>query len=54
MSAALPALDRDYQPIADMRASGEYRRLVARNLLRRFFLETSGRGGATRIVGGRP
>ncbi len=54
VTAALPALDRDYQPITDMRASGEYRRLVARNLLRRFFLETSGRGGATRIVGGRP
>ena len=53
VTAALPALDRDYQPITDMRASSEYRRLVARNLLRRFFLETSGRGGATRIVGGR-
>jgi len=50
--AALPALDRDYAPISDMRAGAAYRRLVAGNLLRRFFLETSG-GGATRIVGGR-
>ena len=54
VTAALPALDRDYAPITDMRASAKYRRLVARNLLRRFFLETSGPGGATRIVGGRP
>jgi xanthine dehydrogenase small subunit len=36
--AALPALERDYTPLSDMRASAGYRLLAARNLLRRFFL----------------
>lgn len=36
------ALDRDYSPITDFRGSAEYRRLVARNLLRKFYLETEG------------
>ncbi|WP_440981623.1 hypothetical protein, partial [Shinella sumterensis] len=31
----------DYQPLTDMRATAEYRALVARNLLMRFFLETT-------------
>ncbi len=39
IAAALPALSRDYTPISDMRASGEYRMRAARNLLERFFLE---------------
>ncbi len=34
------ALDIDYQPLTDMRASSAYRSKVARNLLWRFFLET--------------
>ncbi len=42
IEAALPAFARDYAPITDMRASAEYRMLAAQNLLRRFFLETSG------------
>jgi len=40
--AAATALARDYAPIGDMRASAEYRLGVAQNLLRKFFLETSG------------
>lgn len=40
--AAMDALDSDFQPIDDMRATRGYRRLVARNLLHRCFLETSG------------
>jgi xanthine dehydrogenase small subunit len=36
------ALDADYQPLTDMRASSAYRAKVARNLLRRFHLETRG------------
>lgn len=36
------ALALDYEPISDMRASREYRLRAARNLLRRFFLETRG------------
>lgn len=50
IAQAMAALDRDYEPIGDMRASAGYRRLVTRNLLRRFFLETSGTGDATRVL----
>jgi xanthine dehydrogenase small subunit len=49
--AALPALDEDLAPISDMRASAAYRRLVARNLLVKFQLETGGRRAPTRVVG---
>ncbi|MBP2296700.1 xanthine dehydrogenase small subunit [Azospirillum rugosum] len=42
VAAALPALDRDFQPITDMRASDRYRALVAKNLLVRFHLSTTG------------
>jgi xanthine dehydrogenase small subunit len=44
IEAAIPAFGQDYQPLTDMRASAEYRLLAAQNLLRRFFLETTGRG----------
>jgi xanthine dehydrogenase small subunit len=44
IEAALPAFATDYQPLTDMRASAEYRLLVAQNLLRRFHLETTGAG----------
>jgi xanthine dehydrogenase small subunit len=37
---AMDALAADYQPLTDMRASSAYRMKVARNLLRRFQLET--------------
>jgi xanthine dehydrogenase small subunit len=37
---AMAALDQDYKPLTDMRASAEYRSATARNLLYRFFLET--------------
>jgi xanthine dehydrogenase small subunit len=42
VEAALPAYASDFAPISDMRASAEYRALAARNLLRRFYLETTG------------
>lgn len=42
LEAAMGALDSDFEPITDMRASAAYRRLAARNLLRRFYLETCG------------
>jgi xanthine dehydrogenase small subunit len=48
--AAMAALDRDYAPLSDMRASAAYRRTVTRNLLYRLFLETSGRHVATRVL----
>ncbi len=42
IEAALPAYEADFTPLTDMRASAEYRMLVAKNLLRRFHLETTG------------
>jgi xanthine dehydrogenase small subunit len=36
------ALAGDFQPITDWRASGDYRALAARNLVRRFYLESTG------------
>ena len=42
VEAALPAYDSDFTPLTDMRASAEYRQLAAKNLLRRFWVETTG------------
>lgn len=42
IEAAVAAFATDYQPISDMRASKDYRLLVAQNLLKRFFLESTG------------
>jgi xanthine dehydrogenase small subunit len=39
--AAMNVLDATLTPISDMRASADYRRMVARNLLFKFFLETT-------------
>jgi len=39
---AIAAFDSDFTPLTDMRATAAYRMLAAKNLLRRFFLETSG------------
>lgn len=44
VEAALAAFAEDYQPISDMRASADYRLLAAQNLLKRFYLETTGQG----------
>ncbi|WP_157015676.1 xanthine dehydrogenase small subunit [Mesorhizobium xinjiangense] len=45
VEAAMAAYASDYAPISDMRASAEYRMLAAKNLLKRFYLETSGAAG---------
>ncbi len=42
IAEAQAALAEDFAPIGDWRASAEYRALAAKNLLRRFFLESSG------------
>lgn len=42
VEAALSAYEDDFQPISDMRASAGYRMMAAKNLLRRFYLETTG------------
>ena len=41
LEKAMQALDSDYKPMKDMRATAEYRATAARNLLRRFFIETT-------------
>jgi xanthine dehydrogenase small subunit len=41
LARAVAALERDYAPITDMRASGAYRLQVARNLLKKCHLETA-------------
>ena len=33
------ALEKDFAPISDMRASGKYRKIIAKNLLEKCFLE---------------
>jgi xanthine dehydrogenase small subunit len=40
VEAALPALEAALTPLSDFRGSADYRRRVAGNLLRKFFLET--------------
>jgi xanthine dehydrogenase small subunit len=42
VATACAALADDYKPITDMRASAGYRAVACENLLRRFWLETSG------------
>ena len=42
VEAAMAQYGRDFTPLTDMRATAGYRMLAAKNLLRRFFLETSG------------
>jgi len=41
VGSVLPLLEAEFTPLSDMRASAAYRRLVARNLLRKFQIETS-------------
>jgi xanthine dehydrogenase small subunit len=50
LAPALDALERDYQPLTDMRASREYRMLAAQNLLRKFHRETTLRPGEGHIA----
>jgi xanthine dehydrogenase small subunit len=40
VQAAMAALDQDFKPLSDLRASADYRRQVARGLLMRLWLET--------------
>jgi xanthine dehydrogenase small subunit len=46
---AMDVLDTALTPISDMRASADYRRMVARNLLCKFFLETASPKARTRL-----
>jgi xanthine dehydrogenase small subunit len=53
VEAAMAALDEDFTPITDMRASARYRMQVTRNLLLKCYIETAGEAGETRLVGER-
>ena len=49
IEAAMKALEQDFQPITDMRATAEYRMISAKNLLQRFLLESGSEGAAVTI-----
>ncbi|MEX0644371.1 MAG: xanthine dehydrogenase small subunit [Parvularculaceae bacterium] len=49
VETAMAALDKDFAPISDMRASAGYRRMAAKNLLNKVFLEYGG-AHATRVL----
>ena len=49
MQQAKRQFDADYTPLTDWRASAEYRALIARNLLERFWRETSGETANIRL-----
>lgn len=51
LEAARMALAQDFAPMSDMRASSEYRMMVARNLLTKLFIETGSPEVPTRLVG---
>ncbi|MBO9125137.1 MULTISPECIES: xanthine dehydrogenase small subunit [unclassified Rhizobium] len=42
IEAVRDAFDSDFQPLSDWRATSEYRQMTAKNLLTRFYLETTG------------
>jgi xanthine dehydrogenase small subunit len=48
---AMTALDGDFTPISDHRASSAYRTLSARNLLYKFYLESTGATVTARLPG---
>ncbi len=53
VEAGMRALERDFTPITDWRASAAYRARVAGNLLLRLFIETTDETTETRLVGDR-
>jgi xanthine dehydrogenase small subunit len=52
VEAALPAFEQDFSPISDMRASAAYRMQVAKNLLRRVFLESQDGDAPVSVMSG--
>jgi xanthine dehydrogenase small subunit len=50
LETARAALEQDFEPIGDMRASAGYRMLGAQNLLTRFFLDIGGGKQAVRLA----
>jgi xanthine dehydrogenase small subunit len=50
VEAAQAAYAQDYQPLSDMRASAEYRAMAAKNLLLRFYMETTDTAKPFRVL----
>ncbi|MCP4330312.1 MAG: xanthine dehydrogenase small subunit [Alphaproteobacteria bacterium] len=50
VSGGMAAMESDYEPLTDMRASRDYRLTVAKNLLYKFYLETTDGAAETRVV----
>jgi xanthine dehydrogenase small subunit len=50
IEVGMAALDTDYAPMSDMRASAAYRSLTARNMLRKVFLESQAPDAQTRVT----
>lgn len=46
---AMEEYEKEFRPLTDMRASANYRMLASKNLLLRFFLETSGHPGPVQV-----
>jgi xanthine dehydrogenase small subunit len=44
LARAMDALDQDFTPLSDMRSTAAYRRTICRNLLQRFYLDTTDAG----------
>ena len=53
LSNAATALEQDFRPITDWRASADYRMKVSKNLLMRLYVETTDAQTQTRLVGDR-
>ncbi len=49
--AGMAALETDFAPLSDMRASASYRMTIAQNLLYKAFLETTGGASRLRLAG---
>jgi xanthine dehydrogenase small subunit len=44
LAQAMDALDQDFTPLSDMRSTAAYRQTICRNLLQRFYLDTTDAG----------
>jgi xanthine dehydrogenase small subunit len=49
-NSAIAAMALDYQPISDMRATSDYRMVVAQNLLRKALMELAGQTSSMRVL----
>jgi len=41
ISSAMALFDKDFNPISDLRATSEYRKITAKNLLKKYYIETN-------------